>query len=119
MAVVVLGEHDTASEFGRDRTGAGRAPESHEHPDAGSFSSYAYGQRLALDPGYLTFTTHGLVNQPKDHNMVLVDGKGPERPAGRVRWAGLGNPLGRPPTDGQSTLYGVARHGRRRPRCRS
>ena len=106
MAVVVLGEHDTASEFGRDRTGAGRAPESHEHPDAGSFSVFAYGQRLALDPGYLTFTTHGLVNQPQDHNMVLVDGKGPKDPlAASLGW--LGNLAGRPPTDGQSTVFGA------------
>ena len=73
---VVLGEHDTASEFGRDRSGVGRAPQSHEHADGGSFMLNAFGQRLALDPGYLTFTTQSLVNKPEDHNMVLVDGQG-------------------------------------------
>ena len=47
--------------------------------------------------------------------MVLVDGKGPIDPlAASLGW--LGNLAGRPPTDGQSTLFDVARHGRRRPR---
>ncbi len=104
LELVVLGEHDTASEFGRDRTGVGRAPESHEHADPGSFSLYAGGQPLALDPGYLDFTRHGLVNEANDHNVVLVDGNGPDNLlVASIKW--LSNPLGRPPTDGQSTLH--------------
>jgi hypothetical protein len=99
IIAVVLGEHDTASEFGRDRLGVGRAPQSHEHADGGSFMLNAFGQRLALDPGYLTFTTHGLVNKPQDHNMVLVDGAGPpDYLHASLAW--LSNPLGRPPADG-------------------
>ena len=104
VMALVLGEHDTASEFGRDRLGVGRAPQSHEHPDAGSFLLHAYGERLALDPGYLTFSTHGLVNKPEDHNMVLVDGQGPPGYlVASFNW--LANPLGRPPAEGQSTLH--------------
>ncbi len=102
---VVLGEHDTASEFGRDRTGTGRWPQSHEHPDPASFMLYAYGERLALDPGYLTFTTHGLVNKPQDHNVVLVDGEGPpDYLQASIAWGTTGDLQGRPPAEGQSTL---------------
>jgi hypothetical protein len=42
----------------------------HQHPDINSFSLFAYGQRLAIDPGYA---------HPKwtaDHNTVLVNGRG-------------------------------------------
>jgi hypothetical protein len=101
---LVLGEHDTASEFGRDRLGVGRAPQSHEHADAGSFLLHAFGERLALDPGYLSFTDHHLVNRPEHHNMVLVDGQGPpDYLVASLNW--LANPLGRPPAEGQSTLH--------------
>ena len=101
---VVLGEHDTASEFGRDRNGDARFPESHEHPDGGSFMLDAYGQRLALDPGYLTFSTHSKVNKPEDHNMVLVDGAGPSNYLiASLNWAR--DPAGRPPAEGQATLF--------------
>jgi len=104
VMALVLGEHDTASEFGRDRLGVGRAPQSHEHPDAGSFLMHAFGERLALDPGYLTFATHGLVNKPQDHNTVLVDGQGPpDYLLASFNW--LADPLGRPPAEGQSTLH--------------
>lgn len=104
MVSLVLGEHDTASSFGRDRTGAGRYPQSHEHPDGGSFMLSAFGQRLALDPGYLTFTTHAKVNKPEDHNMILVDGGGPGNYlAASIEWHD--DPLGRPPAEGQATLY--------------
>ena len=73
----------------RPRPAPAAAPQSHEHPDPGSFMLYAYGERLALDPGYLTFATHGQVNQPEHHNMVLVDGEGPaDYLRGVVRLAG-------------------------------
>lgn len=104
VAVFALAEHGTASEFGRDRTGAGRAPQSHEHPDPGSFMLYAHGERLLLDPGYLTFGTHALVNQPQDHNIVLVDGTGPRDPlVASLQW--LPDLFGAPPNDGDSTMY--------------
>jgi hypothetical protein len=104
VMALALGEHDTASEFGRDRTGAARGPQSHEHADPGAFLLHAYGERLALDPGYLTFTTHGQVNQPQHHNTVLVDGQGPpDYLVASLGW--LSRPAGaRPPAEGQSTL---------------
>jgi hypothetical protein len=100
---VVLGEHDAASEFGRDRNGAGRWPQSHEHADGGSFLLHAFGERLALDPGYLTFTTHGRVNKPQDHNMVLVDGAGPaDYLQASLAWRH--DVMARPPAEGHATL---------------
>ncbi len=50
---------------------------SHEHPDAGSFVIYAQGELLALDAGYPGFPQHDLVNQAKNHSVILVDGQGP------------------------------------------
>ena len=100
---LVLGEHDTASEFGRGPDGLGRWPQSHEHADPGAFLLHAHGQRLALDPGYLSFTEHGDVNQPEDHNLVLVDGHGPaDYLQASVAWGD--DPAGRPPAEGQSTI---------------
>ena len=49
----------------------------HEHPDAGSFVIYANGELLALDAGYPGFPQHDLVNQAKNHSVILVDGQGP------------------------------------------
>ena len=50
----------------------------HEHADPLSFVLYAFGEPLAIDPGYIDFTRHALVKYGKDHNIVLVDGQGPE-----------------------------------------
>lgn len=100
---LVLGEHDTASQFGRDRDGVGRWPQSHEHAEPGSFLLHAFGEDLALDPGYLSFTTHGLVNRPEHHNVVLVDGQGPaDYLNASIAWGD--DPMGRPPAEGQSTI---------------
>ena len=49
----------------------------HEHPDAGSFIIYAHGELLALDAGYPGYPQHDLVNQAKNHSVILVDGQGP------------------------------------------
>ncbi len=49
----------------------------HEHPDAGSFVIFAHGELLALDSGYPGFPQHDLVNQAKNHSLILVDGQGP------------------------------------------
>jgi hypothetical protein len=104
IVAIVLGEPEVASELGRDRDGMGVSPESHEHPEPGSFLIHAYGERLALDPGYFTFLTKGLVDRPEHHNMILVDGKGPGSFLGAsLLWpsTGLEN---RPPADGLATL---------------
>ncbi|MFO0745468.1 MAG: heparinase II/III family protein [Myxococcota bacterium] len=50
----------------------------HEHADPLSFVLYAFGEQLAVDPGYIDFSHHGEVKYGKDHNIVLVDGQGPE-----------------------------------------
>ena len=51
----------------------------HEHPDGTSFVIYAGGEMLALDAGYINFDNHDKVNKGRNHNVVLVDGKGPPR----------------------------------------
>ncbi len=42
----------------------------HAHPDAGSFSIFAYGAYLATDPGYSGS------KKTAEHNCLLIDGKG-------------------------------------------
>lgn len=42
----------------------------HGHPDINSFCIYAYGEWLAIDPGY----TH--LKQTRNHNTVIVNGHG-------------------------------------------
>lgn len=49
----------------------------HSHADAGSFILHAYGQLLALDPGYLSYNRRAEVGNAGNHNMLLVDGTGP------------------------------------------
>jgi hypothetical protein len=101
---VVLGEHGAAMELGRDREGNGKiASAAHEQPDTGSFSLGAYGRPLLLDPGYLTYEQRGLVGKASDHNLVLVDGKGPLDPfLASIQW--VGDLAGLPPVDGQATI---------------
>ena len=104
VQAVVLGEHDTASQFGRGRDGRGVGPQSHEHADPGSFILHAYGERLAMDPGYLDFTSHGAVNKPRHHNLILVDGEGPvDYLEASLRFR---RQFRRPPADGHATLSG-------------
>ncbi len=50
---------------------------SHEHPDETSFIIHSGGEMLALDAGYINFENHHKVNQGRNHNVVLVDGRGP------------------------------------------
>ncbi|MGH7789878.1 MAG: heparinase II/III domain-containing protein [Candidatus Binatia bacterium] len=103
VLAIVQGEHLIASEFGRDRDGQPVGPQSHEHAEPGAFLLHAFGERLALDPGYLTFAQRGLVSKPEDHNLILVDGAGPlNYLAGSLAW--LQNPLAGPPVDGHATL---------------
>jgi hypothetical protein len=65
--LLLRGEHGPARERGL----------AHEHPDETSILLYAYGELLALDGGYIDFSRHGLVNQGRNHSLVLVDGQGP------------------------------------------
>lgn len=103
VLAILQAEHDTASEFGRDREGRAIAPQSHEHAEPGAFMLYAFGERLALDPGYFSFTQKTLVDKPQDHNVILVDGAGPQNYLA-ASFAWLDDPFGRPPVDGHATL---------------
>ena len=67
--MLLRGENGTAREHGF----------AHEHPDGTSFVIYAGGEMLALDAGYINFDNHDKVNKGSNHNVVLVDGKGPPR----------------------------------------
>lgn len=105
VVVLVQGEHDTASSFGRDRTGLGVGPQSHEHAEPGSFLLHAFGERLVLDPGYLNFGSREAVNRPEHHSMILVDGRGPvDYLNASLRW---NRRSGRPQVDGHATLSDV------------
>jgi hypothetical protein len=59
----------------------------HSQGDASSFLLQAYGQLLALDPGYLSYDRRADVGQATNHNLVLVDGVGPA-----IGTAGAGSP---------------------------
>ncbi|KPK15860.1 MAG: hypothetical protein AMJ62_08075 [Myxococcales bacterium SG8_38] len=104
VVAVILGEHAVAASFGRGPDGDPVYPDSHEHADPASFMFYAYGERLMLDPGYLDFTRRSDVNRPQDHNMILVDGRGPvDYLDASLAWGALppGSP---PPADGMAYL---------------
>ncbi|HEY9160439.1 MAG TPA: heparinase II/III family protein [Desulfomonilia bacterium] len=72
------GEDDSYVLFLAEHGQARIAGAGHEHPDGLSFIYYDHNQLLALDSGYIKWEEHGLVNRGKNHNIVLVDGKGPE-----------------------------------------
>ncbi len=55
---------------------------SHHQGDAGSFSLFAHEKLLALDPGYPGAPQSDAVNKPTDHNLILVNGNGPNPPNG-------------------------------------
>ncbi|MDJ0790015.1 MAG: heparinase II/III family protein [Myxococcota bacterium] len=104
VVVVVQGERDVASEFGRGPDGAPVAPESHEHAEPGAFLMDAFGERLLLDPGYDNFLTRYLTSEPEHHSMITVDGRGPVvYLAASSFW--LANPDERPPADGHASLF--------------
>ncbi|MEM7142904.1 MAG: heparinase II/III family protein [Actinomycetota bacterium] len=102
--VIAQGEGITASLFGRDAAGQGRAPQSHEHMEPGSYLLHAHGEMLVLDPGYFSFGTRDQLIQARDHNMVLVDGAGPEVMLTNS-FAWRSDPFGPPPQDGFATLH--------------
>ena len=79
VQVTLLCEHGKAAGWGQNRWGdflEGLA--GHEHPDPGSFELHAFGEALIIDSGYMGWPDHDLVNRPENHNIVLVDGKGPQ-----------------------------------------
>ncbi len=49
----------------------------HEHPDPNSIILHAFGELLLLDSGYGGWTEHGVTRHADNHNIILVDGKGP------------------------------------------
>jgi hypothetical protein len=104
VMAIGLAEHDTAALFGRDRDGIGVVPQSHEHTDPGAFLLHAFGERLALDPGYLSFAQRTFVNQPEHHNVILVDGRGPLDFFAAQYFFWRDDLLSRPPAEGQATL---------------
>jgi len=54
----------------------------HHQGDASSFSLSAYGQLMAIDPGYASSTQSSLTNKAVDHSLILVNGAGPLPPTG-------------------------------------
>jgi hypothetical protein len=103
VVAIALGEHGIANEFARDEQGRGIVvAASHEQAEAGAFLLYAFGEQLAIDPGYFTFPERNRVALPRQHNMVLVDDKGPTDPfTATLLW---GDRIAEPRADGQSTI---------------
>lgn len=64
----LLAEHGTALESGGG----------HDQADASSFMIMMGDEMMALDPGYVSYARRGEVGQATNHNMILVDGQGPE-----------------------------------------
>ena len=52
----------------------------HEHSDPGTTHLMAFGERLLIDCGYLGWENHDRVRRAADHNILLVDGRGPQLP---------------------------------------
>ncbi|MDQ7779098.1 MAG: heparinase II/III family protein [Planctomycetota bacterium] len=61
------------AEHGKARKNGG----GHEHPDETSFTLFACGQPLAIDGGYIYWEKRTKVYTADNHNLILVDGKGP------------------------------------------
>lgn len=75
------------SDFGRDqlylhvnheRGVVREAGFSHEHADNLSIVLHAFDEPLVIDPGYIDYSNHRKVKYASDHNLVLVDGEGPD-----------------------------------------
>ncbi|MBN1755588.1 heparinase II/III family protein [bacterium] len=60
-----LGEHGIAN------------ASTHNQSDAASFFLHAYGEDLALDPGYISWAEHDRVDDAECHNTILINGSGP------------------------------------------
>ena len=103
VLALILGEHGIANQFARDEQGRGIVVSaSHEQAEPGAFNLFAFGEQLAIDPGYFTFPERNRVAKPQHHNIVLVDGKGPVDPFGAtLSWSDRN---AEPRADGQSTI---------------
>jgi len=64
----------------------------HHQADATSFEIYYHDEILAFDEGYTGSASRNYVNQASDHNLILVNGKGPRPPVSE--WI-----------DGQNTVF--------------
>ncbi|MBI5529728.1 MAG: heparinase II/III family protein [Deltaproteobacteria bacterium] len=81
-ALVVNAEHGNAGARTYTRWGdAFDGLAGHEHLEPASFMVYAGQEPLIIDSGYLGWPDHGKVNNPYNHNILLVDGKGPQMPS--------------------------------------
>jgi hypothetical protein len=79
--LIMMAEQGIAAGFayrydGEPLEGAG----GHEHSDPGATHMMAHGEVLLLDSGYLGWENHSKVNKPKNHNLILVDSRGPQSP---------------------------------------
>ncbi|MCX6303431.1 MAG: heparinase II/III family protein [Bacteroidetes bacterium] len=54
----------------------------HHQGDATAFSLMAYGELLAIDPGYPGASVAEIENKAIDHSLILVNGTGPLPPTG-------------------------------------
>ncbi len=52
--------------------------QAHENPDPNSFILNAFGDMLMLDSGYGGWSNHDQTRFAENHNLILVDGEGPE-----------------------------------------
>jgi hypothetical protein len=73
----LLADHRWAEESSPDVVGGTRYP-AHQQEDNTSFVVYAYGDYLAIDSGYGSFPLREHVSKASNHNVVLVDGIGPD-----------------------------------------
>ncbi|MFA6470819.1 MAG: heparinase II/III family protein [Candidatus Latescibacterota bacterium] len=63
-----LSKHGEAREKGQ----------AHNHPDPNSFILHAFGNMLLLDSGYGGWAYHDSTRYARNHNLILVDGDGPQ-----------------------------------------
>ncbi|MFC1552715.1 heparinase II/III family protein, partial [Candidatus Latescibacterota bacterium] len=71
-----LSEHDDARVKGQ----------AHEHPDPNSIILNAFGEMLLLDSGYGGWSEHDKTRFAENHNIILVDGEGPEAASKSFFW---------------------------------
>ncbi len=79
--LIMMAEHGIAAGFafrydGEPLEGSG----GHEHSDPGTTHLMSHGEVLLLDSGYLGWENHDKVRHPANHNILLVDGRGPQDP---------------------------------------
>lgn len=52
--------------------------QAHNHPDPNSFILHAFGNMLLMDSGYGGFAEHDSTRFARNHNLILIDGNGPQ-----------------------------------------